>query len=61
MQLLNNKPLIQRLKHARGTVDVTDVQIINPQTPSSILKLKPGVNLSEEGRKTQGPKFSLPK
>lgn len=52
---------MQRLKHARGTVDITDVQTINLQTPSSVLKLNPGVNLSEEGRKMKGPKLTFSK
>lgn len=41
---------------ARGTVDITDVQTANSQTPSSVIKLNTGVNLNEQGKILRGPK-----
>ena len=48
---------MERLKRVRGTVDVTNENTSSHHKPSELLKLNPGVNINEQGRKIKGPKL----
>jgi hypothetical protein len=63
-QILENaisvhQPLMQRLKSARGTVDIKNEQEVQSQDPSASINLKPGVALNQNGITKKGPKFTI--
>lgn len=55
------KPLIQRLKQSRGTLDITNPHpSLTDAKPSNMITLKPGVQLKEKGGPTKfGPKIKI--
>ena len=48
---------MERLKRVRGTVDVKDEEVVTHHKPSEVVKLNAGVNISQDGKRIEGPKL----